>query len=146
MPNTPRSLVARGVTLLWLLLSAALHVNAQEKDLQEKLKVLDGPRYGRHCGFVGEDPSERIRTERLIQLKDKTGVMKMLFDKEPVLQAYGAEAVIRLQRQGVAFPARALDMVESLRTSRTQILVCSGCTHWLMPLNEALRNISINDL
>lgn len=107
----------------------------------------EGPPYGRACGFVGVDPEPRTAIETLIHYKDTTGIFSWLHDTSAVYQAYGAEAVIRLQRGGMSIPARELDLVDALRRSRRMVHVCSGCTHWYMEVGQALLdNTSVNNI
>jgi len=106
-----------------------------------------GPVYGRHCGIVGEDPLPRNRLETLVLFKDSVGVLDLLNDTSLVMRAYGAEGVIRLQRQGVPFGSNVLTRVAELRSSKTEIRTCSGCSCGFDPLYRALQdNVSYNTI
>ena len=106
-----------------------------------------GPVYGRHCGIVGEDPLPRNRLETLVLFKDSVGVLDLLNDTSLVMRAYGAEGVIRLQRQGVPFGSNVLTRVAELRSSKTEIRTCSGCSYGFDPPYRALQdNVSYNTI
>lgn len=98
----------------------------------------EGPRYGKGCGIAGVDPDQRYAIETLIHYKDTTGIFGWLHDKEPVLNAYGLEALIRLQRDGIAIPEKERLRMTTLRRSKRLVQVCSGCSHWEMPMSEAV--------
>ena len=101
-----------------------------------------GPAYGMHCGIVGAEPAPRSRLEALVLFKDTVGVLDMLNDSSLVIQAYGAEGVIRLQRDGVSF-AQAVDLhVAELRSSNTPVWSCSGCLYGKEPLHSLLKDRS----
>lgn len=97
-----------------------------------------GPRYGKGCGIAGVDPDQRYAMETLIEYRDTAGIFGWLHDKEPVLQAYALEALIRLQRKGLVVPRRELARMATLKRSKQMVSVCSGCSTWEMPLNEAV--------
>jgi hypothetical protein len=128
------------ITLLLALLFACWHLQAQEYSLPP---VPEWPVYGSSCGFVGAEPPERERLEKLIHFRNKVGVLNMLNDSLLVMQAYGAEGVIRLQQRGVSFDHATVARIAELRKSNALIRTCSGCIFSLMPLGISLNaNVS----
>lgn len=95
--------------------------------------------FGCNCGYVGAEPKPRIEIEAWIEARDTARIEGWLFNNDLMQQAYGAEAVIRLQASGVIFSERVLDQVDSLRRSDAPIMVCSGCLFHEASLKEALR-------
>lgn len=89
-----------------------------------------GPAFGMKCGFAGVDPEPRTQIEALIAYKDTTGIFSWLREGDLVHRVYAAEAVIRLQRKGLAIPAREKALVDTLRRSTEKVWTCSGCSHW----------------
>ena len=137
----------RSILLLLFTTLLPFGSQAQTKDMRDLLRGMEGPAYGRHCGIVGDDPAPRIQLEALLQFRDSLGVVGMLFDKDKVFQVYGAEGLIRLQRSGMRFPELIIQRVEELRRSKEEIKVCSGCSHWMMSIHEALADsMSVNNL
>ena len=102
-------------------------------------QFADEPRYGQGCGIAGVDPDQRYAIETLIHYKDTAGIFGWLHDKEPVLQAYALEALIRLQLDGLSVPESESHRMDTLRRSKRLVHVCSGCSHWEMPLAEAVK-------
>lgn len=101
--------------------------------------IPKGPVYGRHCGIVGAEPRERTRLETLVQFQDTLGVLIMFNDTSYVMKAYGAEGVIRLEKQGVAFDQATSALAAELRKSNALIWTCNGCKFGLMQLGPALQ-------
>jgi hypothetical protein len=98
-----------------------------------------GPVYGKNCGFAGVDPPERTQLETLILYQNKAGLLAMLNDSSLVLQAYGAEGVLRLQQLCVPFDQATIARATQLLKSTTPIRTCSGCIYDKMPLGFVLR-------
>jgi hypothetical protein len=118
-----------------------------QRDLNNLPEWPAGPAFGARCGFVGVDPEPRVAIENLITFKDTATIFQWLEDKDPVIQTYAAEAVIRLKRTGMMIPDRKLVRVSELKRSKTQIKVCSGCTYWMEDIGSALRDsISVNNI
>jgi hypothetical protein len=128
----------RSILTFLLLAVGVASGQAQDAGVEAMFKRMSKPVYGRNCGIVGEDPAPRTQLEGLLLYRDPTGVVGMLFDKDPVFQVYGAEGVIRLQRSGMTFPENVVKRVEALRQSKKKINVCSGCSHWEEPIDTAL--------
>jgi len=97
-----------------------------------------GPSYGKGCGIAGVDPEPRTSIETLIHFKDTIGIFRWLHDSDPVYQAYTVEALIRLQHSGLVIPDIELSRIQKLSVSTTKVYVCSGCTHFEMPMKDAL--------
>ena len=97
-----------------------------------------GPPYGKGCGIAGIDPEPRISIETLVHFRDTADIFGWLHDSDPVYQAYAVEALIRLQRSGLVIPDTELSRIEKLRMSTKKVYVCSGCTHFEMPMKDAL--------
>ncbi len=102
--------------------------------------IPKGPVYGRHCGIVGAEPYERTRLETLVLYQDTLGVLDMLNDTSHVMKAYGAEGVIRLEKQGVSFDRATSARAAELRTSNVLIWTCHGCKFGLMQLGPSLQS------
>ncbi|HMU12732.1 MAG: hypothetical protein JST41_12075 [Bacteroidetes bacterium] len=104
------------------------------------VQLPQGPPYGCACGFVGVDPEPRTTIEALILRRDTAGIFSYLRDTSAVHQAYGAEAVIRLSRAGMAIPKHVLVIADDLRKSDRMVYVCSGCIYWMEEMRVALRD------
>jgi hypothetical protein len=63
----------------------------------------------------------------------------MLNDSSLVLQAYGAEGVLRLQQLCVPFDQATITRTTQLLKSTAPIWTCSGCIYETMPLGFSLR-------
>ena len=98
--------------------------------------------YGSGCGYAGTDPAPRVQVEELIQRNDTATIYTWLNSKETGLQAYGAEAVVRLKRKGMVISSTKLLKVEALLISKAQVQVCRGCIHMFMELREALKEFN----
>ncbi len=97
-----------------------------------------GPPYGKHCGIVGIDPEPRVTTEQMIQFQDTAAIFNWLHDADAVYQTYAAEALIRLQKAGMLISKKELVIVGNLKLSKRMVHTCSGCTHFEMPIKDAL--------
>ena len=97
-----------------------------------------GPAYGKNCGFMGVDPPERTQLETLIRYRNKAGLLAMLNDSSLVLQAYGAEGVLRLQQLCVPFDQATITRTTQLLKSTAPIWTCSACIYGTMPLGFSL--------
>lgn len=100
--------------------------------------IAKGPAYGKNCGFLGVDPPERNQLETLIRYRNKAGLLAMLNDSSLVLQAYGAEGVLRLQQLRVPFDRATISRATQLLKSTAPIQTCSGCIYGTMPLGFSL--------
>lgn len=96
------------------------------------------PVFGWKCGNVGADPEPRVRIEAMIQQRDTAGIFSWLREDDLVHRVYAAEAVIRLQQEGVRIPTREAALVEKLKRSNRKVEVCSGCSRWDEKVRKAL--------
>lgn len=105
----------------------------------------EGPPFGHRCGFAGVDPEPRTQIEALIAQNDTSEIFNWLQRKDLVYRVYAAEALIRLEKNGMIIPAAELALVETLKNSTQEVYVCSGCSHWFAEIRAALRpSSSIN--
>ena len=131
--------------LLILVFAVASAGRAQKTDIVKLPVFSTGPRYGAGCGFVGVDPEPRVAIEAMIRDKYTVGILAWLHDTAAVYQAYGAEAVIRLERNGVMFAVNDLALVEEIKRSKKKIDVCSGCSTWPEEMGQAVKMFSKRD-
>lgn len=121
-----------GPVFLCSSLHAPLVAKAQER-------TGGGPQYGRLCGIAGAPPKLRYEIEDIIAAGDTAAMFSWLNDRSMVKQAYGAEAVIRAERAGMALPAWSVTKAHELRRSPLPVNSCRGCLMGEMPLNETMR-------
>lgn len=138
-------LLARRPLLLLALLGLAMPGWGQNVGTVRLPERPKGPPYGYSCGIIGDDPEPRTRVETFIEQRDTTAIFRWIREEDAVLRAYAAEAVIRLQEQGMPIPEAELERVEVLKGSKERVWVCSGCSYRYEEMQVALaRSISRN--
>lgn len=108
--------------------------------LSDALSSGGGKTYGSYCGIAGTHPPTRVAVEKLIAKEDLSTLEEWLNSPNLVVQAYAAEAFIRLSGQ-IDISERTLRLVDIIRNKREEIATCKGCVYDKLSIKECLAGI-----
>lgn len=134
------------VLMFFLLLFSIQPMNAQDRsslDLSSSLNEIKT--YGTYCGFAGKQPPSRIVVEELINTRNVTELENWLSSPNLVIQAYAAEAMIRLHNDGIKISHDVYQSVIQIKEKDDEIDTCSGCILNTLTVKEALKNFNFKD-
>ncbi len=102
------------------------------------LNLNSGAVYGNNCGIAESQPVLRVSIEKLIKAKDLVSINEWLRSGSEVRQVYGAEALIRLENEGLDLTFEQLEIIEALKHSPTKINTCYGCIYGPQEIQEIM--------
>lgn len=105
-----------------------------------EISNLNKKTYGINCGYVGSGPELRSQMEYSLFIRDSTlldyEIKKRIYyfnlwlrSTDLVLKTYGAEALIRLQNNGVILSEEQLILINSLKKRNKKVPTCHGCIY-----------------
>ncbi|WP_139959916.1 hypothetical protein [Flavicella sediminum] len=86
--------------------------------------------YGTSCGIAGMNPRGRININKLIDKKDKSGVLEWLKSTITEKQIYAIDALYQLKNYGIELTNEELKIVEFISNKDGNIETCSGCSFY----------------
>jgi len=92
--------------------------------------------YGTNCGIAGMNPRGRININKLIDKKDKSGILEWLKSTITEKQIYAIDALYQLKNCGIKLTDEELKMVEFVSNKDGSIETCSGCTFYGRGIKE----------
>lgn len=92
--------------------------------------------YGTNCGIAGMNPRGRININKLIDKKDKSGVLEWLKSTITEKQIYAIDALYQLKNCGIELTDEELKMVEFVSNKDGSIETCSGCSFYGRGIKE----------
>ncbi|NRD21225.1 hypothetical protein HNV08_14295 [Winogradskyella eckloniae] len=92
--------------------------------------------YGSNCGIAGMNPSGRININKLIDKKDKSGIIEWLKSTITEKQIYAIDALYQLKNCGIVLTEDELKMVEFVSNKDGSIETCSGCSFYGRGIKE----------
>ena len=92
--------------------------------------------YGSNCGIAGMNPSGRININKLIDKKDKSGILEWLKSTITEKQIYAIDALYQLKNCGIELTENELKMVEFVSNKDGSIETCSGCSFYGRGIKE----------
>jgi hypothetical protein len=121
-----------------------------------KINLLENDTYGNNCSYGGFGPELRYQLERTLDIDDSTNlkfeIEKRLYfnnlwlnSKYTVIRVYGAEALIRLQNNGVKLTEEQINMISKLKEQKKKIKTCHGCIYGdRIRVKNALKPFNLN--
>ena len=101
--------------------------------------------YGSGCGFVGKDPTLRIKIENYLKVKNLKMINKWLDSDNLSQNTYAVEALIRLNNEGFLLSDHQKKQIVIIKNIRDKIWTCSGCIYSKQSVKDILFRYSLKD-
>ena len=111
------------------------------KELNFKELFNERIKYGRKCSSDGSGPEARSEYNELIKSKDTSSLLKWLKSGTVEIQLYAIEGILRLQKLGITFDKKDLDLVEVIASKEGTALFCSGCSTMNDLISDTVKRI-----
>lgn len=106
------------------------------KEIKEEELFTTDFVYGKNCGIAGMNPTGRINIDKLIDKKDKSGILEWLKSTITEKQIYAIDALYQLKKCGIELTEKELKMIEFISNKDGSIETCSGCTFYGREIKE----------
>lgn len=98
-------------------------------ELNETELFIDDLVYGQACGFIGEDPKEKMIIDNLVATKNKEELFKWIKSTSFEKQIYAVDGLFQLKQSGTIYSAEELTIIKNVLNKKGTIFHCSGCVH-----------------
>lgn len=105
-------------------------------EVNEKELFITDFVYGTNYGITGMAPRGRISINKLIDEKDKSGILAWLKSTITEKQIYAIDAFYQLKSCGMKLTSKELKMIEFVSNKKGNIKTCSGCTFYDREIKE----------
>ncbi|MEZ5044733.1 MAG: hypothetical protein R2828_32855 [Saprospiraceae bacterium] len=94
---------------------------------EDLLFPLEMKLFGHWCSIGGEPPEYCYRMLDLVNDRNKDQLRNWLLSFDPEIQAYGAEGLFYLQKEGISMNEEELKLIEKLKKINNTLIKCEGC-------------------
>jgi hypothetical protein len=98
-------------------------------DFNEDELFAEGIVYGEGCGFVGQDPEERIKLNNFVTNIDTANLISWLCSTNTEKQVYAVDGFYQLKKKGLKLTDYEIRLLNYIKKKKGDIQTCSGCIY-----------------
>lgn len=87
--------------------------------------------FGHWCSIGGSPPEYCYKMLDLVNERNKNELRNWLLSFDPEIQAYGAEGLFYIEKEGIPINDKELELIEEIKMLNNTLIKCEGCFFYM---------------